>query len=212
MEIRKGGDWVEIESGPPDGTNYADNTRYIGQYCLKEKDEPANSGRYRFKIMDLFSDGICCGYGSGSYAGYVNGVKQFASPVGDSDWSMQSHRFTVTAAPTSTPTPTPTPSPSQRPTNEPTTLVFQPKIVDDHDMMTDRDQDWLDSHNTRRQIWHERYNKTYVPLSWSNSLSDDAKVWAEHLLSACEDDLRLYHDPATSYGVSRELYLLLLVH
>ena len=119
---------------------------------------------------------MCCEYGDGSYAGYVNGVKQFSSPSESRPlgWSVRSHKFTVSAPPT------PVSTPTQRPTNKPTTLVYQPNIEDDHDMMTDRDQEWLESHNSRRQYWHELYNKTYVPLSWSNSLSDEAKVWAEH--------------------------------
>lgn len=48
--------------------------------------------------------------------------------------------------------------------------------------MTKRDQDWLDSHNTRRKEWHERYGKTYVPLKWSNGLKESSNVWALELL------------------------------
>jgi len=32
----------------------ADNTKYIGVYCLSEP------GRYKFTINDLFKDGMCC--------------------------------------------------------------------------------------------------------------------------------------------------------
>ena len=64
--------------------------------------------------------------------------------------------------------------------------------------MTDRDRQYLNSHNTRRKVWHERYNKAYVPLKWDNSLKAEAKVWAETLLASCGKGV--YHDPNTKYG------------
>jgi hypothetical protein len=64
--------------------------------------------------------------------------------------------------------------------------------------MTDRDRQFLNSHNTRRKAWHERYNKGYVPLSWDNSLKAEAKVWAETLLASCGKGM--YHDPHAKYG------------
>ena len=64
--------------------------------------------------------------------------------------------------------------------------------------MTDRDRQYLNSHNTRRKVWHERYNKAYVPLKWDDSLKAEAKVWAETLLASCGKGM--YHDPNTKYG------------
>ena len=64
--------------------------------------------------------------------------------------------------------------------------------------MTNRDIGFLRSHNTRRKAWHERYNKSYVPLKWDNSLKAEAKVWAETLLASCGKGM--YHDPTTKYG------------
>jgi len=65
--------------------------------------------------------------------------------------------------------------------------------------MTERDQEWLDSHNTRRKTWHEQYGKSYVPLKWSNTLKASAQDWAEQLLKTCGQSL--YHDPNNSrYG------------
>ena len=61
-----------------------------------------------------------------------------------------------------------------------------------------RDRGFLKSHNTRRKAWHERYNKSYVPLKWDNSLKAEAKVWAETLLASCGKGM--YHDPNTKYG------------
>lgn len=70
---------------------------------------------------------MCCEFGQGSYAGYLNGVKVFASPDdGDEDWTMRSHPFTVTTqetAPVSTPvtvTTTDTPVAAPVPTDAPT--------------------------------------------------------------------------------------------
>jgi len=65
-------------------------------------------------------------------------------------------------------------------------------------IMSQRDADWLDSHNSRRREWHERYNKTFVPLKWSNRLKADSKVWAIELLKSCGNGL--FHDPNTHYG------------
>jgi hypothetical protein len=65
-------------------------------------------------------------------------------------------------------------------------------------IMTDRDIGFLESHNTRRKAWHERYNKRYVPLKWDNSLKAEAKVWAVTLLDSCGKGM--YHDPGTKYG------------
>jgi len=59
--------------------------------------------------------------------------------------------------------------------------------------MTDRDMEWLEAHNTRRQEWHEDYRKDYVPLKWSNNLKASSQIWAKELLKTCS--YRLYHDP-----------------
>ena len=44
-------------------------------------------------------------------------------------------------------------------------------------------QKWLQAHNKRREEWHTGYDKSYVPLQWSNDLEAQAKAWAEELLS-----------------------------
>jgi hypothetical protein len=65
--------------------------------------------------------------------------------------------------------------------------------------MNDRDRGYLAAHNTRRKLWHTRYNKTFVPLEWDNDLKVQAKVWAEHLLGNCGKGM--YHDPSLAgYG------------
>ena len=33
-------------------------------------------------------------------------------------------------------------------------------------VMTERDMQYLEAHNTRRMDWHTRYNTEYVPLRW----------------------------------------------
>eukprot|EP00574_Skeletonema_japonicum_P013812 CAMPEP_0201713924 /NCGR_PEP_ID=MMETSP0593-20130828/587_1 /ASSEMBLY_ACC=CAM_ASM_000672 /TAXON_ID=267983 /ORGANISM="Skeletonema japonicum, Strain CCMP2506" /LENGTH=484 /DNA_ID=CAMNT_0048203139 /DNA_START=149 /DNA_END=1603 /DNA_ORIENTATION=- len=59
---------------------------------------------------------------------------------------------------------------------------------------TERDNDWLEAHNTRRKEWHKRYGKDYVPLKWSNNLKASSQVWAKELLKTCS--YNLYHDPS----------------
>lgn len=55
-------------------------------------------------------------------------------------------------------------------------------------IMSTRDKEYLAAHNTRRKTWHERYDKVYVPLTWSTSLAKDAINYAEKLLNDCEVD------------------------
>ncbi|KAL7522760.1 hypothetical protein ACHAWX_007446, partial [Stephanocyclus meneghinianus] len=65
--------------------------------------------------------------------------------------------------------------------------------------MTQRDIEWLDSHNSRRKSWHTAHGKSYVPLIWSDALKQDAKRWAEKLLDSCGTGM--WHDPENqNYG------------
>ncbi len=82
--------WKTIESGPPSNTNYEDNARYTGGYCLAP-------GRYAVIFYDLFEDGMCCTFGEGEYAGYVDGKKQFSSPTDAGKWKQQTYQFTMYA-------------------------------------------------------------------------------------------------------------------
>ena len=47
---------IIIAYGPPTGSNYERNTRYIGQFCLQ-------SGKYKLRMKDRNNDGLCCQYG-----------------------------------------------------------------------------------------------------------------------------------------------------
>ncbi|KAL7542082.1 hypothetical protein ACHAXR_011501 [Thalassiosira sp. AJA248-18] len=166
LKMRQGNKWSQIEAGPPDGRNYGKSQRYIGGYCL-------SAGDYKFIITDLFKDGMCCTFGKGKYTGYVGASKIFSSPDDGEDWEKRVHAFAISTSNASHPPPTkkPTPKPNS------SVLPFNPKIG-----MTTRDTDWLESHNTRRKEWHERYGKTYVPLKWSNALKDESQNFAEKLL------------------------------
>mmetsp|Transcript_115 Transcript_115/g.185 ORF Transcript_115/g.185 Transcript_115/m.185 type:complete len:381 (+) Transcript_115:82-1224(+) len=74
---------------------------------------------------------------------------------------------------------------------------IQIRVVDPP--LSDRDEQWLVAHNTRRKYWHEYYEKNYVPLKWSAELAESSRVYAEKLLDAC-DDYGIIHDPDNSYG------------
>ncbi len=54
-----------VASGGP----YANNTSYSTSYCLPD-------GCYDFTINDSYGDGICCGYGNGSYSVTSGGATQ----------------------------------------------------------------------------------------------------------------------------------------
>jgi len=89
--------------------------------------------------------------------------------------------------------------------------AFQKSI--DHDFqlgldwistMSERDCEWWWAHDYRRRDWHTRCyqgkycNKTYRHLKWSEALKADAQVYANKLLSTC-DDTGIKHD-ATDQG------------
>lgn len=114
----------ELYSGPPEGTKYDKRQRYVGGYCLPP-------GTYRFIMNDLFKDGMCCSFGRGSYAGYLDRKKIFSSPEDDENWARRGHTFTV-------------PRKDAPP--------FDAKTGDGGGM-TQRDNEWLASHNTRRREW-----------------------------------------------------------
>lgn len=121
LEVREDSKWTKIQSGPPDGFNYADKSHYIGVYCLPP-------GKYKITVFDLYKDGICCTYGEGQYFGAVHGSTQFSSS-GSSDWAAQKHRFKILPPPpsptikrTTQPTKQPTKQRTTQPTTQPTTL------------------------------------------------------------------------------------------
>ena len=97
-------------------------TTYEDEYCL-----PA--ARFKFTLRDSFDDGICCGYGNGSYEVSLNG-EVMAS--GGTFYSEESHEFGSCATPPSAlppispPTLSPTTPPTQSPTLPPTTRLRSP--------------------------------------------------------------------------------------
>ncbi|EJK65050.1 hypothetical protein THAOC_14153 [Thalassiosira oceanica] len=65
--------------------------------------------------------------------------------------------------------------------------------------MTERERQYLDAHNVRRKEWHERYNLTYVPLSYSPGIARTAKAWADELLWSCAI-VGIEHESSNPYG------------
>merc|ERR1712176_1278693 len=81
---------------------------------------------YTFTISDQYGDGICCGYGQGSYSLIVDGslVKSGGQFTSSDDYTFGScsGEPPVTQNPTSQPTALPTKNPTPQPTNQPVTL------------------------------------------------------------------------------------------
>lgn len=96
-----------ISSGPPEGSNYARENRYLGHLCLEK------GKRYTLKMYDLQGDGICCGWGDGSFKISVDGSKVVQSD--DSNFKVKQYSFRVSA----TAKPTNAPSERQSPASEP---------------------------------------------------------------------------------------------
>jgi len=75
----------EVASGGP----YGNAQLYEVEQCI-------NEGCYEFVILDSFGDGICCGYGEGSYVITIDGVIEWES--GGNYGSSESREFCVTSA------------------------------------------------------------------------------------------------------------------
>jgi hypothetical protein len=79
------------------------------------------------------------------------------------------------------------------------TKLFKQSINLVSPTMNQRDVDWLDSHNNRREKWHTSNGVSFVPLRWSSALRDEAAKWAERLLADCGKGM--WHDPENhQYG------------
>lgn len=51
---------------------------------------------------------------------------------------------------------------------------------------SDRDEEWLRAHNTRREAFHKEHYTEYRPLHWSPELANDASVWVDKILPTCK--------------------------
>ena len=100
--------------------SFTDNTQYSNNWCLPE-------AQYEFTINDSFGDGICCGFGLGSYS-----VTWDGSVLVDAGGNFASSE-TTTFGSCSTPPPTPPPTPSPT-TPNPTANVSILTCLDTHDM------------------------------------------------------------------------------
>mmetsp|Transcript_24906 Transcript_24906/g.59125 ORF Transcript_24906/g.59125 Transcript_24906/m.59125 type:complete len:558 (+) Transcript_24906:288-1961(+) len=65
--------------------------------------------------------------------------------------------------------------------------------------MTQREREYLDAHNWRREKFHKQFNSEYVPLIYDNSLAEDATKWAEELLRDCGVQ-GIEHEPDIDQG------------
>lgn len=92
------------------GSGYNSATEYTENWC---KTLP---GCATFTIRDSYGDGVCCGYGSGSYSLTYDGT---IIKSGGEFGSSESTEFGCTSQ-TPEPTPNPTPSPTSAPTPAPT--------------------------------------------------------------------------------------------
>ena len=77
-------------------SSFVNNKQYVNNWCMQEAE-------YRFTINDTFGDGICCGYGNGSYI-----VKWGGNTVGSGGafGTSASHTFGSISPPSPTNPPT----------------------------------------------------------------------------------------------------------
>lgn len=92
-----------LVAGPPPNHRYPDATLLKGSMCL-------DPGTYVLEIFDAAKDGVCCGFGDGSYAAFINGVQFLASDPDGEEFSLEREEFDATIPtlpPTSSPIVTP---------------------------------------------------------------------------------------------------------
>jgi len=109
LERMGDGEWRTFSVSKP----HDSKQKYVIKMCIP----PAE---YRFIIRDAEGNGMCCGDGFGSYAGYLRGSKVFESPEGDEDWGERVHTFTLPAGGA---------SPTVITTDAPSTSATQPPIT-----------------------------------------------------------------------------------
>lgn len=147
---------------------YGRQERDTREVCLDDK------SLYEFKVVDVYGDGLCCRYGNGHYKIHKHNA------ISDSGDESTPKLETILYG-------------GSFSGNEITHIINTTQPI-----MSERDDAWLTSHNTRRKYWHEYYNTTYVPLLWSESLKEEAQEWADTLLDFCGKGMR--HDPERVYG------------
>lgn len=92
------------------GTYTAAGAAYTESYCVPENTQ------FSFTITDTYGDGICCGYGTGSYSIYYSSSGETkGSPSGGAFGSSETVLIGTCGGGPNTPSPTgqPTPSPTQ---------------------------------------------------------------------------------------------------
>lgn len=94
---------TEKKSTPYDGTDK--NKEFSDTLCV-------DPGQYKFAIYDQFSDGICCGYGNGSYSVMYDGKQEASGGFFDASEESTFGDPCQGADPTPPPTKSPTPPPT----------------------------------------------------------------------------------------------------
>ena len=95
------------------GSAYSSLTSYEEKKCV-------SAVTCTFTIMDSYGDGICCGYGSGSYSVSRSGTTFNRDGIFDSSETIDiCEGATLTGSPTSSPSESPTQTPTESPTSSP---------------------------------------------------------------------------------------------
>lgn len=65
-----------------------------------------------------------------------------------------------------------------------TSVTHDIRLGDDD--VSDRANEWLIAHNTRRETFHTNEGTEYKPLVWSDALEKDADNWLDEILTDCK--------------------------
>ena len=72
------------------------------------------------------------------------------------------------------------------------------RVGSNGDVLTDREQQYLDEHNKHRKIAHEEAGLKYIPLRWNHELARLSYGWANHI--AKEKGCKLEHEQGIPTG------------
>lgn len=152
----------EVAASVEGQTKYSStNTQYSDEFCLP-------IAMYRFEINDAYGDGMCCGYGNGSFKVMYDG-----SEIQMSDGSFGSQYVSEPFGDASCPgiTPSPTKNPTLPPTPPPTPPQIDQTAIFDSNLRVPKCTSYVGASCTSGDIFMKAGNdETFYETGSANSL------------------------------------------
>lgn len=153
-------------------TNRVISSKGLGSYGKNSKDKVnvcVPNGKYQFTLTDGVGDGICCG---------AQGNGKYMLYL-DNQLMVYGSDFTYGKS-----------------VKHDIIVGYENQLATG---MSQREKQYLQAHNWRRNKYHTRFGADYVPLKYDLSLAQDAQYWANQLLNDCHID-GIKHEPGVEQG------------